>query len=138
LRLRGPSTAQKRQRLLATETLPPRTDAAGLRQAVAFTEVFRRHEAAPPARREAACLAAQFPAILLPIQDGDLFAGRLQHAPVGFSPEPGGLGYYCDAAALRAAAREAVDEGDAAARDAAQETTDFWRGRTTRERVRAA
>jgi len=118
----------------ATETLPLRTDAAGLRQALAFSEVFRRVEHEPVALREAACLAAQFPAILLPIEDGDLFAGRIRYAPIGFSPEPGGFGYYCDEAALRRAAATGSPE----ARGAVETALRFWSERTTARRTRAA
>ena len=118
----------------ATETLPLRTDREGLTQALAFTEAHRRlaHVSTPP--REAACLAAQFPAILLPIEDGDLLAGRYRHAPIGFSPEPGGFGYYCDEGAMRRAAEGASD----VVRAAAVEALDYWQGRTTSQRVRAS
>lgn len=43
--------------------------------AVRFTEVYREHRADHPAVREAACLRAQFPAVLSPIEPGDMFAG---------------------------------------------------------------
>jgi hypothetical protein len=119
----------------ATETLPLRTDAQGLAQALAFTETHRGLHAVSNAAREAACLAAQFPTILLPIQDGDLLAGRYRHAPVGFSPEPGGFGYYCDEDALT---RAAEASGDAGAREAARDAIGYWQGRTTSRKVRAA
>ena len=45
-------------------------------QALAFTEAYKRHAADPVAIREAACLRAQYPAILGAIQPGDCFAGR--------------------------------------------------------------
>jgi pyruvate-formate lyase len=44
---------------------------------LAFTEAYKTYRAAHPAIREAHCLAAQFPASFLPIQEGDLFAGRI-------------------------------------------------------------
>jgi len=122
--------------LPATETLPLRTDALGLRQALAFTDAYRRVEGESVPLREAACLAAQFPAILLPIADGDLLAGRIRYAPVGFSPEPGGFGYYCDEAALRRAVE--APGVSIAERAAAAAAIDFWRDRTTTRRVRAA
>jgi pyruvate-formate lyase len=122
--------------LPATQTLPLRTDAAGLRQALAFTEAYRRVEGAPVPLREAACLAAQFPAILLPREEGGLFAGRIAYPPIGFSPEPGGFGYYCDEPALAEAAAAPGVSG--AERAAAAEAAAFWRDRTTARRVRAA
>jgi pyruvate-formate lyase len=121
--------------LPATETLPLRTDAVGLRQALAFTEAFRRAEDLPRPLREAACLAAQFPALLLPIEDGDLLAGRIRHAPAGFSPEPAGFGYYCDEPAFRRALAECRDAGR---RDEVEDAIAFWRDRTTTRRTRAA
>jgi pyruvate-formate lyase len=54
---------------------------------------------------------------------------------VGFSPEPGGFGYYCDRAAL---ARSGATPADGAAREEAGEALEYWRGRTTSERARAA
>jgi pyruvate-formate lyase len=128
------STPSVASALPATETLPLRTDAVGLRQALAFTEAFRRVEHEPVALREAACLAAQFPAILLPTQADDLFAGRIRYAPIGFSPEPGGFGYYCDEAALRRAA----GAGGPEERSAVEEAVRFWAERATAGRTRAA
>jgi pyruvate-formate lyase len=120
--------------LAATETLPLRTDAEGLARALAFTEMHRGLDAVSISEREARCLAAQFPTILLPIEDGDLLAGRYRHPPVGFSPEPGGFGYYCDEEALGRAA----ESGPPSLREAAAEAARYWRGRTTTHRVRAA
>jgi pyruvate-formate lyase len=130
--------------LAATETLPLRTDAAALRHALAFTELYRRVEGEPVPLREAACLAAQFPATLRAIEDGDRLAGRVGYAPVGFSPEPGGFGYYCDEAALRralesltAAPARGIGETNRLAA-AVDDTLLFWRERTTARRTRAA
>ena len=44
-----------------------------------FTETCRRAEGLSPAAREVACLRVMFPAILRPIQDGDLLAGRIRY-----------------------------------------------------------
>ena len=45
--------------------------------------------------RELACLKVQYPFILQPLQESDLFAGRIGHAPVGFSPQMGdGFAYF--------------------------------------------
>ncbi len=130
------ATAACDQPLPATETLPVRNDAEGLRQALAFTDAYRRVERAPKALREAACLAAQFPAILLPIERGDLLAGRIRYAPIGFSPEPGGFGYYCDEAALRRAFASAGCP--AADRSRVEDAVAYWRERTSSRKARAA
>ncbi|MEI6085334.1 MAG: pyruvate formate lyase family protein [Verrucomicrobiota bacterium] len=80
-----------------------------------FTAAYQRLANNRPAERELACLRIQFPAILLPIQAGDLLAGRIEYPPVGFSPEPGGLGYYCQ-------------DGQ----------SEFWRHESTAAKTRAA
>ncbi len=44
-------------------------------QALAFTQAYKQHRDDHPALREAACLSAQFPALMGPIESDDLFAG---------------------------------------------------------------
>lgn len=44
--------------------------------------------------REAECLLHQIPHILVPINDEDLIAGRMQHGFLGFSPQYGGVYTY--------------------------------------------
>jgi pyruvate-formate lyase len=100
-----------------------------------ITAVHAAHAYDAPARREAAVLAAMFPAALRPLQPGDRLAGRLaprDYPLVGFSPEPGGYGYYCSIDALASA-----DLGDDAARRSAAIAA-YWHARTTRERARAS
>ena len=46
--------------------------------------------------REAKCLEQMYPDIFEDIKAGDKFAGRIKMSLIGFSPEPGGLGYYCN------------------------------------------
>jgi pyruvate-formate lyase len=46
-----------------------------VQQAIDFTETYRRHRDDHPALREAACLRAQFPALMGPIEPDDLYAG---------------------------------------------------------------
>lgn len=113
---------------------PPATaaqQAAALDLAERITAAHRRHLDAAPARREVAALEAMFPAALLPIRPGDRLAGRVAFPLVGFSPEPGGYGWYCNVGGLR----EAGLGAEASARIDAIEA--HWRGRTTRERARA-
>ncbi len=104
----------------------------------AFTEAYRRHQHTHPALREAYCLQAQFPAIFLPIRKDDRFAGRIAYKHIGFSPQPhtGGVGYYCDHAALRAI----IEAHPLSASDhrAVEAMLDFWRTEETRAKVRAA
>lgn len=101
-----------------------------------FTALYRKLEGAHPAEREIACLELLRPAELQPLQDGDLLAGRIRMSRAGFSPEPGGLGYYCDEEAIR----RDLDgpEVTPAVRRDMEELLDFWRTESTTARVRAA
>ena len=65
------------------------------------TETYKQYQNAHTAIREAKCLEQMYPDIFCDIRPGDVFAGRIQMSLIGFSPEPGGLGYYCDKAAIR-------------------------------------
>jgi pyruvate-formate lyase len=104
-----------------------------------FTEAYRRHRDAHPALREAACLCVQYPAILQPIEDGDLLAGRVRPGLVGFSPDEWGtaaFGYYH----LPQAIREATDahDLDAETREQVEAMVAFWDEESTAAKVRRA
>lgn len=62
-----------------------------------FTRTYQKHEQCPANEREIACLQAQYPRILLPVEEGDLFAGRLIWPAICFTPQSdgneGGFGY---------------------------------------------
>lgn len=75
--------------------------------------------------RELACLRAQYPFILQPMHKGDLFAGRIFHAPVGFSPQMGdGFGYYIKADEFRQLLNDESLSADQKQR--AQDILKFW------------
>ncbi len=104
---------------------------------LAFTDAYRHHKNDHIALREAMCLKAQFPAICTPIQDPDLFAGRIKWGMVGFSPHNGppnaGYGYYCfDEAILKA-----IEDGNIPfhQRNGVMEMLHFWRKETSRRKV---
>lgn len=61
-----------------------------------FTKVYRQHQSSDIYTREAACMEVQWRGNLLPVQQGDLFAGRSTQIPIGFRPQSdeGSLGYY--------------------------------------------
>lgn len=101
-----------------------------------FTQTYQEYQNAPLAFREAKCLEQMYPYIFQDIKTGDLFAGRICMSYIGFSPEPGGLGYYCDAAAIR---RE-LDAHDYTEefRSEIEELLDFWKDETTAAKTRAA
>ncbi len=58
-----------------------------------FTDAYRAHSD-DIYKREAACEAVQFPAVLVPPRPGDFLAGKRIFAEVGYSLQYGGLGYY--------------------------------------------
>jgi hypothetical protein len=73
---------------------------------------------------------------LAPIQPGDDFAGREAPLLVGVSPEPGGLGYYCQRHEILAIAEN--PQMDGITREQAQGLLAYWAGRTTQAHCRAA
>ena len=107
-------------------------------QEIHFTETYRKHQNAHMALREAACLRAQFPAILGDIHEDDLFAGRLEFGAVGFSTQEqiGGTGYFCHEDALV----QELDKRsiDLPYREKVREMLLFWRKESTTRRVLAA
>ncbi len=99
---------------------------------LAFTDTYRTHLDKSPALREAHCLRILYPALLGPIQDGDLFAGRIPRYPlVGLGTEDasGGPGYYCRAERLRQAFSE--NGLDPAYRRRVEDMIAFWETETT-------
>ncbi len=58
-----------------------------------FTETYRRCQNEPRAIREVECLRVLFPETLLPMQPGDMFAGRLRYCDIsyGLEEDSGGL-----------------------------------------------
>lgn len=53
---------------------------------IAFTQAYRQavQEHTHPAEIELAMLQAQYPAIMMPIEDNDVLAGRIQFGLVGY------------------------------------------------------
>jgi pyruvate-formate lyase len=104
-----------------------------------FTDVYRQSAAVHPAIREARCLAVQFPAVLSPIEEGDLITGRISPALVGFSPDEWGstaFGYYH----IRGEIESALTEPDLPSdiRDRVLDMLAFWDRESTAARVRDA
>jgi pyruvate-formate lyase len=108
----------------------PRND---LHFEIDFTRAHREAVArfTHPARIEAACLRAQFPAILHPIEDGDLLAGRIQMGLVGLGiqHQTGGFGFYINE-------EKVVHElefkaGTAQYREDLHDLLTYWKGRNT-------
>jgi hypothetical protein len=112
-----------------------------------FTDMFRCHQDAHIAIREALCLAAQFPEICGPIEETDLFAGRIQPRLVGFSPDEWGscaFGYYHLPQAIEEALERSdvvsgvVSSVDAERRGHVRELVEFWKIENTAGKVRRA
>ena len=84
-----------------------------------------------PAQIETACLRAQFPAILHPIQDEDLIAGRIQMGLVGLGiqHQTGGFGFYINEE--RVAKELETGAGNAKYREDLHDVLTYWKGRNT-------
>jgi len=103
----------------------------GIKTAIEFTEAYKKHEKDHIAIREAMCLKTQFPNVLLPIGEQDIFAGKCQYAPVGMhmSSSAGVCGYYCDKHAIKSELQK-----DGLPQELKDELTNllfFWKDRTT-------
>ncbi len=106
---------------------------SALSQAEAFTNRFCELDGIPVVQREATLLAQQFRQQFLPMERNDGVAGRVRYPLVGFSPQPMGMGFYCDFDGLEQGLErypETTDRGQA--------LINFWRGRTTEAHCRAA
>lgn len=101
-----------------------------------FTQSYLRYRDAPIAIREAKCLEQMYPYIFEDIKAGDKFAGRIKMSLIGFSPEPGGLGYYCNTPAIR----RILEENDYpdAFRAEMEDIIAFWEKEKTQAKVRDA
>jgi pyruvate-formate lyase len=102
----------------------------------AITGTHRANERAHPALRELAVLRVQFPSMLQPIGEADLFAGRIFYPLVSFGPEPGGLGYACREGAVREVLKRPDVTPETVSR--AEGMLEYWRSRSTEARTRAA
>lgn len=114
-----------------------------LSRELAFTEAYKSHAGSPRGLREAACLAAQFPAALEPlsrlVSEPPLLVGVLKRTLVGFSPEAAegaGVGYFCNEEAL--AKLLATGSVETEQREAASRMLEFWKTQATMRKVRAA
>ena len=108
----------------------PRKD---LRFEIAFTKAYRDavRTYTHPAQIELACLKAQYPAIMMPIEDDDVLAGRIQMGLVGMGiqGQTGGTGYYIDEPRVTQALEQ--QSGDAKYREDLHDLLTFWKGHCT-------
>lgn len=112
----------------------PRTD---LSFEIAFTKAYRDavKRYTHPAQIELACLRAQYPAILHPIQDEDLLAGRVEAGLVGLGiqGQTGGYGYYIDEPRVTEALE--FGEGNAKYREDLHDLLIFWKTNSSNNKV---
>jgi len=99
----------------------------------AYREAIRKYS--HPAQIELACLQAQYPAIMHPIQDEDVLAGRMEMGLVGLGiqGQTGGYGYYINQEKVAAALE--FQEGNAKYREDLHDLLTFWKGRNTYDLV---
>ncbi len=102
-----------------------------------LTESYRKHSGESPALREAACTQVMSRYEFLPMEEGDLLAGRKRILPVGFSNEPllgRSVGWFCDeerflsALGAEALTPEQMQEG--------RKLLEFWKSQETRRNLR--
>jgi len=108
---------------------------SAIEYAKAFTKLHRESQNSSIFEREITLLSLQFPSILKPVEDSDLFAGRIRYEWVGLSPEPCGLGYYCSAGMEKALDCEWLDTRE---KTEISEMLEYWKTETTHFKVRDA
>lgn len=100
---------------------------------IAFTKAYREAVTAytHPAQIELACMKAQYPAVMHPIQDEDLLAGRIQMGLVGLGiqQQTGGFGYYMDEDAMVKCLERT--SGNAYYRESVHDMLVYWKSRNT-------
>ena len=104
-----------------------------------FTETYIQYQNEHPAIREAMCLKAEYPDYFTGIKDNDLFAGRIEHGLVGFSPDewgPTAFGYYCRTEVIT----ELLASGSYSneEREKISGMVDFWKAENTSSKLRTS
>jgi len=102
-----------------------------------FTNTYREaiQKYSHPAEIELECLKAQYPAILMEIEEDDVLAGRIQFGLIGYGiqGQTGGTGYYIDEPRVAEALEFA--EGNAKYREDLHDLLTFWKARNTYNRT---
>lgn len=102
----------------------------------AFTECYRKYSNDHPAIREAACLKVQYSEILGEIEENDLFAGRVNFKPIGFSTENAGYAYYINKKAMQKYVES--DSFSPEYKRMMSDIADFWEKENTNHKLRSA
>lgn len=103
-----------------------------------LTQTYQAHQGDDPALREAYCVQVMSQYQFLPMQEGDLLAGRMRILPVGFSNEPL-LGrsvswFYDEARSMETLQQDGATPEEVAA---AKQMLAFWATQETRANLRA-
>ena len=95
----------------------------------AYRDALKRYS--HPAEIELACIRAQYPGVMHPIQDEDLLAGRVQMGLVGLGiqQQTGGFGFYMDENAMVNLLERSA--GSAKYREDLHDLLTFWKSRNT-------
>ena len=119
---------------LQSDDIPDTATGQIVRYIKDFTRTFLSFSEKQIEQRELACLNVQYPFILQDVQESDLFAGRIVHAPVGFSPQMGsGFGYYLNEQEFQALMAQPELESERAYLKVIYE---FWRESQTAAAIR--
>ena len=111
-----------------------RTSYQKLKYALEFTRIYKAHT--NKYLRESYCVKFQMENLLWDIDEGDMFAGKLKHEFLGFSPQLGGTYlYFFDEIAFAKAQAEAKDEIDATMNSDLYAFHEFWKLENTCKKV---
>lgn len=105
-----------------------------------FTRVYQDNISEDISVREVRCLEAQYPDMLIEIQEGDLLAGKVQHPAILFTPQAGGneggFAYACNYTAIS----DLVNHPEASPEDKIllRELKKFWETEQSRCKTRQA
>ncbi|MFW5727898.1 MAG: pyruvate formate lyase family protein [Spirochaetia bacterium] len=105
----------------------------GLHFEIDFTKAYRAAVRTydHPAEIELACLRAQFPAILHPIEEQDLLAGRIQMGEVGYGIQHQTGGFGCYIHEEKVVQELEFGTGNAQYREDLHDMLTYWKGRNT-------
>ncbi len=106
---------------------------------MAFTQTYKNTASLPVYESEVRCLQTQTEQILMPIHDGDWFAGRINRMFVGIDPERGDLSevaYFCQFDLLREQLNDAQLSPEA--KKDIDYLLGFWEKENTYKKCRAA
>ncbi len=101
-----------------------------------FTQTYIDNAKSSLGSREIACSRVQFPYIFQDILVGDLIAGHRAYGPVGFSPEAGDVGYFCNVEMIQKEMDRLSVQSDAY-KDW-ESILGFWQNESTKSKIRKA